>query len=158
MMATASPQYAALKRQRFAERQRLGELTRRIDAITHKSAPHALEALQKAAADTAARIEALDAELAAPSEQEIGASRLRVRVIRAREAKEPMTVQQAKDASRARMRMCLVALEHLPDGCSAAAANLRRAIHRELRRLGKLKALDVRRMEHDQQHNRSGPS
>jgi hypothetical protein len=55
-----------------------------------------------------------------------------------------MSVSEAKASSRARLRMVLVALHSLPEGCAEAAGLLRKAINIELRRLDKLKAVEAR--------------
>jgi hypothetical protein len=78
----AAPERARLVAERYSERQRLANLTRRLDDLDTERHGSALAVLQEAMRTSADRLTDIEAALAGPTEPEISASRLRVHAIR----------------------------------------------------------------------------
>jgi hypothetical protein len=119
-LPTESPTRARLLQWRFSERQRLADLRRRLGQMDPGRHPRAFEAMQEAVRASANQLAAIEAELAGEVEVAVPGN----------------TAQQGRDQMRARLHHLELVIErHAPPSCRRAAANLRRAIHTELRRL-----------------------
>ena len=120
-LPTENPTRARLLSLRFAQRQRLAELQRRLDEVDPGRHPGAFGAMQEAVRASAHQLAAIEAELAGEAVMA---------------GLDDLAAQETRHHMRARLHhLELVLQRHAPPSCRRAATNLRRAIHTELRRL-----------------------